>query len=141
MKHVMDALTIIEEEYGEESIHLCSNLILSGNIHRDLGNVTNALVNYKQCLRILRKSPKYLSEAEVNHEIGTLFSSNGSLNKAVAYYAKSLRHATTRLGFENKEVARALCAIGSIARKTTLNLDSIAFVRLGEKICPFSSFL
>lgn len=128
-----DARKIVEAEYGKESIHLCPSLILSGNIHRDLGNIIDALENYKQCLHILSKSPDHISEGKVKYEIGTLFSSNGSFNRAIAFYAESLRHATLRLGFESKEVARCLCAIGWIARETALDLNSIAFVRQGEK--------
>ena len=37
MKYVADALQIVEEECGDASMHSCPHLILSANIHRDIG--------------------------------------------------------------------------------------------------------
>ena len=135
MKYVADALQIVEEECGDASMHSCPHLILSANIHRDIGNLTDALGNYKKCLEILSKSPEYKIEAEVNHEIGTLLSSNDSFHQALTFHAKSLLHTSLRLGFHNELVARGLCAIGWTARNSKLNLDPIAFLRQGKKLC------
>ena len=134
MKYVKDALKIVKEDFGEDTIDQCRYSILLGNIMRDIGNPIKALENYKECLKILNTINSQRTEIEISlkYEIATLFSSVGFSERSIIFYCGSLRLAALELGPESLDVARGICAIGWFSRETSLSLHSIEFIRHGK---------